>query len=86
MRAPAAFAPRWPWAFWSAGLRAHMIAAPVLEFRYYGPVEGRVVEIDRSSSDALRITLDRVVLEDVAPDKDAALWCASRCMARQPVA
>ena len=55
--------------FLAAGLRGHLIAAPVLEFRYYGPVEGRVVEIDRSSSDALRITLDRVVLEDVAPKK-----------------
>ena len=53
--------------FLAAGLRAHLVAAPMLEFRYYGPVEGRVVEIDRSSSDALRITLDRVVLEDVAP-------------------
>ncbi len=53
----------------AAGLRAHTVAAPMLEFRYHGPVEGRrrVVEIDRSSSDALRITLDRVVLEDVAP-------------------
>ncbi len=55
--------------FLAAGLRAHLVAAPMLEFRYHGPVEGRVVEIDRSSSDALRITLDRVVLEDVAPQR-----------------
>ncbi len=52
-----------------AGLRAHLQAAPVLEFRYYGPVEGRVVKIDRSASDALRLTLDRVVLEDVRPER-----------------
>lgn len=53
--------------FLAAGLRAQLVAGPMLEHRYYGPVEGRVVEIDRSSSDALRITLDRVVLEDMAP-------------------
>lgn len=46
-------------------LRAHLVAAPVLPYRYYGPVEGRIVEIDRSFSDALRITLDRVVLGDL---------------------
>ena len=31
-----------------AALRAHLVAGPVLEFRYYGPVEGRIVAIDRS--------------------------------------
>ena len=51
-----------------AGLRAQMVAAPVLGFRYYGPVEGRIVDIDRSGSGALRLTLDRVVLANVAPD------------------
>ena len=39
----------------------------MLNFRYYGPVEGRIVEIDRSQSDALRLTLDQVVLQDVSP-------------------
>ncbi|WP_371169904.1 ComEC/Rec2 family competence protein [Aliiroseovarius sp. 2305UL8-7] len=48
-----------------AGARAHWVAAPVLEFRYYGPVEGRVTKIDRSQSDAVRLTLDRVRLDDV---------------------
>ncbi len=67
LRPPLAFAALLVAGFLAAGLRAHLVAAPMLEFRYYGPVEGRVVEIDRSSSDALRITLDRVVLEDVAP-------------------
>jgi competence protein ComEC len=51
----------------AGGLRVHLIAAPMLDFRYYGPVQGRVVEIDRSQSDALRLTLDQVVLEDMAP-------------------
>ena len=31
-----------------AGARTHWVAAPVLNWRYYGPVEGRVVAIDRS--------------------------------------
>lgn len=53
--------------FLAAGTRAHLQAAPVLEHRYYGPVTGRVVDIDRSASDALRLTLDRVVLSDMAP-------------------
>lgn len=56
-----------------AGWRAAQVAAPVLGFRYHGPIEGRIVGIDRSSSDALRLTLDRVVLEDLAPDRTPAL-------------
>ena len=51
----------------AAGARAHLVAAPVLGFRYYGPVEGRVLLIDRSSSDQMRLTLDRVVLERMDP-------------------
>ena len=50
-----------------AAARTHAVAAPVLGFRYYGPIEGRVVEVDRSASEAVRLTLDRVVLEDVSP-------------------
>ena len=53
----------------AAGHRAHQQAAPMLDFRYYGPVQGRVVDIDRSQSDALRLTLDQVVLGDVAVDR-----------------
>ena len=41
----------------------------MLEVRYYGAVQGRIIEIDRSQSDALRITLDQVVLQDLPPDK-----------------
>ena len=52
-----------------AGLRVHLVASPVLTFRYYGPVEGRIIDIDRSQSDFLRVTLDRVVLNRVAPDR-----------------
>lgn len=53
--------------FCLSGFRSWSVAAPILEFRYYGPVEGRVVEIDRSSRDRFRLTLDRVVLSDVPP-------------------
>ena len=52
-----------------AGARAHWVEEPVLGWRYYGPVEGRVVGIDRSASDKVRVTLDRVVLRDVAPER-----------------
>ncbi|MFV1593381.1 ComEC/Rec2 family competence protein [Phaeobacter sp. JH20_36] len=52
--------------FTAAGMRAHSVAAPVLSFRYYGPVEGRVIAIDRSARDRLRITLDQPVLDRLA--------------------
>ena len=55
--------------FLAAGLRAWDVAAPMLEAPYYGPVQGRVVEIDRSQSGALRLTLDRPVLSGLAPDR-----------------
>lgn len=51
--------------FLLAGARAHMVEEPVLGWRYYGAVEGRIVAIDRSQSDALRLTLDRVRLDKV---------------------
>jgi competence protein ComEC len=53
----------------ACGLRVQMVQAPILEFRYYGAIQGRIIEIDRSQSDALRLTLDRVVLDRVAPDR-----------------
>lgn len=49
-----------------AAWRTHASAEPVLTWRYYGPIEGRIVRIDRSASDALRLTLDEVVLRDVS--------------------
>ncbi len=54
------------------GWRSERVAAPVLEFRYYGPVEGRLLDIDRSGRDRLRVTLDRVVLDGVAPHRRPA--------------
>jgi competence protein ComEC len=56
-----------------AVLRAHAVSAPVLSFRYYGPVEGRIVDIDRSFSDQPRITLDRLVLSRTSPERTPGL-------------
>lgn len=55
-----------------AGWRAHRVAEPVLSYRYYGPVEGRLVGVDRSASDALRLTLDHVRLDRVPPHRTPA--------------
>ena len=52
-----------------AGARAHYVAGPVLGYRYYGAIEGRVIAMDRSQSDAVRLTLDQVRLSDTAPDR-----------------
>lgn len=46
--------------FLAAELRAGSLAAPVLRGHYYGPVEGRVIHIDRSAADRMRITLDQL--------------------------
>ncbi len=48
-----------------AGQRAHQVAAPVLNFRYFGPIEGRIVGIDRAATDRVRLTLDQVVLQNI---------------------
>ena len=50
-----------------AQMRAQVVAGPVLEWRLYGAVEGRVVLVDRGSTGHPRITLDRVRLDRVAP-------------------
>ena len=52
----------------AAKLRTESVAGPVLGFRYYGPIEGRIVNIDRSGSDAVRIMLDQVVLSRMSPE------------------
>ena len=50
-----------------ANIAALYKTAAVLKYHYYGPIEGRIVKVDRSASDALRLTLDRVVLRQLAP-------------------
>ena len=58
--------------FLACGLRVHSVASPMLDFRYYGPVTGRVVDIDRSQTDALRVTLDQVWLDRVTSNRTPA--------------
>lgn len=53
--------------FGAAAWRSTAVAAPVLNWRYYGPVEGRVIGLDRSASGALRVTLDQVTLGHKGP-------------------
>ncbi|GIT92157.1 hypothetical protein JANAI62_26150 [Jannaschia pagri] len=53
----------------SGVLRTAVVAGPVLPFRYYGAVEGRVVIVDRSASERMRVTLDQVRLDGVPPDQ-----------------
>ncbi|MEO0633505.1 MAG: ComEC/Rec2 family competence protein [Pseudomonadota bacterium] len=55
--------------FCAAATRTHMLSGPVLDWRYYGPVEGRIVGMDRSGSDAVRLTLDQVKLDRVGPEQ-----------------
>lgn len=54
------------------GLRVWLVASPMLAVPYYGPIQGRIVDIDRSQSDSIRLTLDQVVLSEVAPDQAPA--------------
>ncbi len=51
----------------AAQARTQLVAGPVLGYRYYGAIEGRVIEIDRSASGAPRLTLDRVRLDRMGP-------------------
>ena len=44
-----------------AKYRTEDVSSPVFRFRYYGAIEGRIINIDRSGSDAVRLTLDRVI-------------------------
>lgn len=56
----------------ACGARVELVSAPVLSERYYGPVTGRVVDVDRSQAGALRVTLDRVWLTGVPPPESPA--------------
>ena len=55
-----------------AGIRTATVAEPVLGWRYYGPVEGRIVALDRSASGAVRVTLDEVELKKLPPHRRPA--------------
>ncbi|WP_375255325.1 ComEC/Rec2 family competence protein [Yoonia sp.] len=55
-----------------AKYRVVSVAEPVLSYRYYGPIQGRLIGLDRSSSDAVRMTLDQVVLARMSPERTPA--------------
>lgn len=50
-----------------ASARAHRVGAPVLTGQVIAPVEGRIVHIDRSATNRLRITLDDPVIYGQPP-------------------
>jgi competence protein ComEC len=56
----------------ACGARIWVVTSPMLAQPYYGPVQGRIVDIDRSQSDAIRLTLDQVVLTEIAQDQTPA--------------
>lgn len=53
-------------------IRSTQVAAPILGWRYYGPVEGMVVDIDRSARDRIRLTLEDVTLKDIDAERTPA--------------
>ncbi len=50
-------------------LRSYLIAAPTLSYPYYGDIVGRVVQVDRSNSNAPRYTLDQLSLGPIPVHK-----------------
>ncbi len=59
--------------FGYAALQTRWVAAPVLTYHYYGPIEGRIINLDRSASNAPRVTLDQVYLPGI-PRKDTPTY------------
>ena len=55
--------------FTLAAWRAHDIAAPTPSFHNYSPNEGRHVNVDRPQADAVRLTIDHVILCNLRPSK-----------------
>jgi len=55
-----------------AAVRSYSVGEVRLGFRYYGPVQGRIIAIDKSASDAVRLTLDQVVLFNQRPSRTPA--------------
>ena len=54
----------------AAGMvRSYLISAPILSYPYYGDIVGRVVQVDRSNSNAPRYTLDQLSLGPIPAHK-----------------
>ena len=45
-----------------SAFRTHRVEAPILGWRFYGEIEGRIIKIDKSSAGAMRLTLDQLSL------------------------
>lgn len=52
-----------------SGLRTEIVATPLIDGRYFGPIQGRIVALDRSASGKPRLTLDQVVLPWTPPEQ-----------------
>ena len=50
-----------------ASYRTAHVAAPVLQGSFHGAVEGRYVQVDKSSSNRTRVLLDQVILHGLEP-------------------
>ena len=47
--------------FCAAAFRANHVSAPVLKYRYYGPIEGRVIAIDKSNEIHVSIVPQEII-------------------------
>lgn len=48
--------------------RSHSVSAPKLGWHYYGAIEGRVVHLDRSANNMIRVTLADPIMEKFSPE------------------
>ena len=55
--------------FSHAAWRTERVGEPALGWYYWGPIEGRVIAIDRSASNAPRVTLDNVYLPRISAER-----------------
>jgi len=59
--------------FLLAILRSHLVGEPVLGWRYYGPIEGVIVGIDRSNANRPRVTLTELDLGKISKPRTPGL-------------
>ncbi len=60
--------------FLLAVLRTNTVAEPVLGWRYYGPIEGVIVAIDRSNANRPRVTLASPDLGKISKPRTPAFF------------
>tara|TARA_Y200000002_G_scaffold200884_1_gene165787 strand:- start:372 stop:839 length:468 start_codon:yes stop_codon:yes gene_type:complete len=52
--------------FFAVAGKAYYVAAPTLTYRFYEEIEGRIIGVDRARSGTVRVTLDKVELENIS--------------------